>query len=52
MAITTTPGAVTPGGTFGDQAIIIEAGGGEPLTRALGDGLFGPVLTVALEIAG
>jgi|GEM_PF-1494916 len=45
IAITTTPGAVTPGGTFGDQAIIIEAGGGEPLTRALGDGLFGPVLT-------
>ncbi|MDB4754451.1 hypothetical protein OAF84_04135 [Akkermansiaceae bacterium] len=45
MATTTTPGAVTPGGTFGDQAIIIEAGGGEPLTRALGDGLFGPTLT-------
>jgi len=45
IAITTTPGAVTPGGTFGDQAIIIEAGGGEPLTRALGDGLFGPTLT-------
>ena len=45
MSLTTTPGAVTPGGTFGDQAIIIEAGGGEPLTRALGDGVFGPVLT-------
>ena len=45
IAFTTTPAAVTPGGTFGDQAIIIEAGGGEPLTRALGDGLFGPTLT-------
>ncbi|MEJ6634228.1 MAG: cadherin-like domain-containing protein [Akkermansiaceae bacterium] len=42
--LTSSPAAVTPGGTFTDQAIITEAAGGEVLVKAATAAGLGPVL--------